>query len=174
LPTGASTTIRFYDAAIGKKAVMAVTGIVLFGYVLGHMVGNLQIFAPDRDQINHYAAFLHSPANVAPLWLIRAILLAAVVLHIVAALQLTKLKSDARPRGYCSLSISRRCSGSLRLRTGGGFRGCVRILADAEVDHPRFVAQHAAPAHCDVGVAWEQRFLQGTPKTRQDLVNSKR
>jgi succinate dehydrogenase / fumarate reductase, cytochrome b subunit len=99
-PAGASTTIHFYDAAIGKKAVMAVTGFILFGYVLGHMVGNLQIFAPDRDQINHYAAFLHSPANVVPLWAIRAVLFAAVVLHIVAALQLTKLKSDARPQGY--------------------------------------------------------------------------
>src|SRR6202012_2212930 len=60
----------------------------------------LQLFAPDREQINHYAAFLHSPANVAPLWAIRVILLAAVTLHIVAAIQLTKLKSDARPLGY--------------------------------------------------------------------------
>ncbi len=79
---------------------MAVTGIILFGYVLGHMLGNLQVFSPDRDQINRYAAFLHSPSNLAPLWLIRAILLAAVVLHIVAAIQLTKLKSGARPVRY--------------------------------------------------------------------------
>jgi succinate dehydrogenase / fumarate reductase, cytochrome b subunit len=99
-PSGASTTARFYDAAIGKKAVMAVTGMILFAYVLGHMIGNLQLFSPDRDQINHYAAFLHSSANIAPLWIIRAILFAAVVLHIVAAIQLTKLKTDARPVGY--------------------------------------------------------------------------
>ncbi len=79
---------------------MAVTGLILFAYVLGHMLGNLQIFLPDRDQINHYAAFLHSTVNLAPLWIIRAVLLAAVVLHIVAAVQLTKLKSDARPVGY--------------------------------------------------------------------------
>src|SRR5580700_3696374 len=79
---------------------MAITGIILFGYVLGHMIGNLQIFSPDRDQINRYAAFLHSPSNLAPLWGIRAILLVAVVWHIVAAIQLTKLKSDARPVGY--------------------------------------------------------------------------
>jgi succinate dehydrogenase / fumarate reductase cytochrome b subunit len=97
---GASKTIGFYSAAVGKKTVMAVTGIILFGYVLGHMLGILQLFAPDREQINHYAAFLHSPANVAPLWAIRVILLAAVTLHIVAAIQLTKLKSDARPLGY--------------------------------------------------------------------------
>jgi len=79
---------------------MAITGMILFGYVLGHMIGNLQIFSPDPDQINRYAAFLHSSANIAPLWAIRSILFAAVVLHIVAAIQLTKLKSDARPVGY--------------------------------------------------------------------------
>jgi succinate dehydrogenase / fumarate reductase cytochrome b subunit len=104
LPADASATIRFavpfYATAIGKKAVMAVTGFILFGYVLGHMLGNLQLFSPDRDQINHYAAFLHSPANIVPLWAIRAVLFAAVVLHIFAAIQLTKLNIDARPVGY--------------------------------------------------------------------------
>lgn len=79
---------------------MAVTGLILFGYVLGHMLGNLQIFAPDKDQINHYAAFLHSTGNIAPLWIIRLVLLAAVTLHIVASVQLWKMKSDARPVGY--------------------------------------------------------------------------
>jgi succinate dehydrogenase / fumarate reductase cytochrome b subunit len=92
--------IHFYAAPIGKKVAMAVTGLILFGYVLGHMLGNLQIFAPDRDQINHYAAFLHSTTNFAPLWIIRAVLLVAVVWHVVASVQLTKMKSDARPVGY--------------------------------------------------------------------------
>ena len=79
---------------------MAITGLILFGYVLGHMLGNLQIFAPNKDQINHYAAFLHSTTNFAPLWIIRFVLLAAVILHIVASIQLWKMKSDARPVGY--------------------------------------------------------------------------
>lgn len=79
---------------------MAVTGLILFAYVLGHMLGNLQIFLPDKNQINHYAAFLHSTVNVAPLWIIRFVLLGAVALHIVASLQLSKTKSDARPVGY--------------------------------------------------------------------------
>jgi succinate dehydrogenase / fumarate reductase cytochrome b subunit len=99
-PQAIHRVIHFYAAPIGKKVVMAVTGLILFGYVLGHMLGNLQIFAPDHDQINHYAAFLHSTTNFAPLWIIRLVLLAAVVWHIVAALQLTKIKSDARPAGY--------------------------------------------------------------------------
>ena len=99
-PQAIHRAIHFYAAPIGKKVVMAVTGLILFGYALGHMLGNLQIFSADPDQINHYAAFLHSTANFAPLWVIRFVLLAAVVLHIVAALQLTRIKSDARPVGY--------------------------------------------------------------------------
>jgi succinate dehydrogenase / fumarate reductase cytochrome b subunit len=92
--------VRFYEAPIGKKAVMAITGVMLFGYVIGHLLGNLQIYAPDPNQINRYAAFLHSPSNVVPLWGIRALLLAAVLLHITAATQLWLQNRAARPVGY--------------------------------------------------------------------------
>lgn len=92
--------VRFYDAPIGKKAVMAVTGVMLFGYVIAHLLGNLQIYSADHGQINRYAAFLHDPANAAPLWTARCVLLAAVVMHIVASVQLWKLKRDARPIQY--------------------------------------------------------------------------
>ena len=53
--------VRFYEAPIGKKAVMAVTGVILFGYVVAHLLGNLQIYSPNPEQINTYAAFLHNP-----------------------------------------------------------------------------------------------------------------
>jgi succinate dehydrogenase / fumarate reductase cytochrome b subunit len=92
--------VRFYEAPIGKKAVMAATGVILFGYVVGHLLGNLQIYASDPNQINRYAAFLHSPANAAALWGIRAFLLAAVILHITAAIQLWMQNRAARPVGY--------------------------------------------------------------------------
>jgi succinate dehydrogenase / fumarate reductase cytochrome b subunit len=92
--------VRFYEAPIGKKAVMAVTGVILFGYVVGHLLGNLQIYSSDPNQINRYAAFLHNPANAIPLWAIRAFLLVAVVLHITAACQLWAQNSAARPVGY--------------------------------------------------------------------------
>jgi succinate dehydrogenase / fumarate reductase cytochrome b subunit len=92
--------VHFYEAPIGKKVVMAVTGVLLFGYVVAHLLGNLQIFLGNRDQINHYAAFLHDPANLALLWTARVILLAAVILHIVASIQLSRLKGDARPVKY--------------------------------------------------------------------------
>jgi succinate dehydrogenase / fumarate reductase cytochrome b subunit len=91
---------RFYEAPIGKKAVMAVTGVILFGYVVGHLLGNLQVYSSDRDQINRYAGFLHDPNLAVLLWSVRTLLLAAVVLHITAALQLWNLKRAARPIGY--------------------------------------------------------------------------
>jgi succinate dehydrogenase cytochrome b subunit len=91
--------VRFYEAPIGKKVVMALTGVILFGYVVAHLLGNLQIFA-GPDQINKYAGFLHNPANAGLLWVARSALLVAVILHIVASLQLWKLKRDARPVAY--------------------------------------------------------------------------
>jgi succinate dehydrogenase / fumarate reductase cytochrome b subunit len=95
--------IRFYEAPIGKKVVMAVTGVVLFGYVLGHLLGNFQIYTGPHgldSQINRYAAFLHSPTNAGPLWAIRGVLLAAVLLHILASAQLWLQNRKARPVPY--------------------------------------------------------------------------
>jgi succinate dehydrogenase / fumarate reductase cytochrome b subunit len=91
---------RFYDAPIGKKAVMAVTGVVLVAYVIGHLLGNLQIYSANREQINAYAGFLHNPNNAVALWAVRAFLLLAVVLHITASVQLFFQNRAARPLGY--------------------------------------------------------------------------
>jgi succinate dehydrogenase / fumarate reductase, cytochrome b subunit len=89
--------LHFYEAPIGKKVVMAVTGVILFGFVLGHMVGNLQIFL-GREKFDAYAQLLqHTPAL---LWSVRALLLISVILHIVASIQLTALNRKARPVGY--------------------------------------------------------------------------
>lgn len=92
--------VRFWEAPIGKKAVMAGTGILLFGYVVAHLLGNLQIYSSNPEQINMYAAFLHNPANVGVLWGARIVLLWAVVMHIVASVQLWNLKREARPVAY--------------------------------------------------------------------------
>src|SRR5215472_12982874 len=92
--------VRFYEAPIGKKAVMAVTGLLLFGYVVAHLLGNLQIYSSDPEQINRYAAFLHNPNNALLLWGARIILLIAVILHIVASVQLWAQNRAARPMGY--------------------------------------------------------------------------
>jgi succinate dehydrogenase / fumarate reductase cytochrome b subunit len=92
--------VRFYEASIGKKAVMAATGVILVGYVIAHLLGNLQIYSSDPQQINRYAALLHNPASAAALWAARSVLMAAVILHVVAAVQLWMQNRAARPQGY--------------------------------------------------------------------------
>jgi succinate dehydrogenase / fumarate reductase cytochrome b subunit len=92
--------VRFYDAPIGKKAVMAVTGVMLVGYVVAHLLGNLQIYSSNHEQINGYAAFLHNPNNAVALWAARSVLLLAVILHITASVQLFFQNRAARPISY--------------------------------------------------------------------------
>lgn len=94
---GLNRTAAFYQSVIGKKIIMAVTGFILSGFVLGHMVGNLQVFAGPA-KINAYAAFLQSLGGA--LWAARAVLLVSVGLHIAMAVQLTRLKLNARPQPY--------------------------------------------------------------------------
>ncbi len=94
---------RFYRASIGKKAVMAVTGVILFGFVVGHLLGNLQIFQ-GREKLDSYSAFLHVEPGL--LWFARVVLLVSVILHIVASVQLTRLKQAARPVAYTRINHS--------------------------------------------------------------------
>lgn len=90
-------SLRFWQTTVGKKAIMAVTGFILFGFVVGHLLGNLQIFEPP-EKINHYAAFLRSVPNL--LWTARLTLLISVILHIWSSWQLWLLQRAARPIGY--------------------------------------------------------------------------
>jgi succinate dehydrogenase / fumarate reductase cytochrome b subunit len=87
----------FYQTAVGKKAVMAVTGLILFLWLVLHVLGNLQIFL-GRDQINRYSAFLHATPEA--LWPVRIILIVAIVLHINSAVLLYLQKVKNRPIGY--------------------------------------------------------------------------
>jgi succinate dehydrogenase / fumarate reductase cytochrome b subunit len=89
--------LRFWQTTVGKKAIMAVTGFILFGFVVGHLLGNLQIFEPP-EKINHYAAFLRSVPNL--LWTARITLLVSVILHIWSSWQLWLLQRAARPVSY--------------------------------------------------------------------------
>jgi len=93
------TLCNYYATTMGKKVVMALTGIILFLYVLVHMLGNLQFYA-GPSLINEYARFLHSSRAAPLLWTARVVLLACVGLHIVAAVQLWWRNRSARPVGY--------------------------------------------------------------------------
>lgn len=89
--------VFFYRTTIGKKVVMAVTGLILFGFLIGHMAGNLQFFL-GREALNSYAEHLHELAGL--LWMTRIVLLLSVFLHILAAIQLVNLQRAARPVSY--------------------------------------------------------------------------
>jgi succinate dehydrogenase / fumarate reductase, cytochrome b subunit len=89
--------LRFYRSTIGKKVIMAVTGLVLVAFVIGHMAGNLQVFIGPA-KMNGYAAFLKSTGEL--LWLVRLGLLVAVLLHILMAWQLSRIAARARLTGY--------------------------------------------------------------------------
>jgi succinate dehydrogenase / fumarate reductase, cytochrome b subunit len=89
---------NLFTSSIGRKFIMAITGLVLVGFVFGHLVGNLQIFL-SPDHINGYAHFLQGLGPA--LWLVRLVLLAAVALHIWAAVVLTMESRAARgPNQY--------------------------------------------------------------------------
>jgi len=117
-----------YRSAVGKKAVMAVTGIILFGFVLIHMIGNLKLYEPGdyngQRYLDAYGYFLRHvgepalPASGA-LWIARIVLLAAVLLHIWAAWQLTRMNREARPRRYSKAAKSHTTYASRTMRWGG-------------------------------------------------------
>lgn len=94
---------------IGKKVVMAVSGVILLGFVLGHMVGNLKVFQGPE----HFDAYAEGLRTVgAPLlgrgqllWAVRLVLIVAVVLHIAAAWAVTRASWAARPQGYHAVRL---------------------------------------------------------------------
>jgi len=90
----------FACSTIGRKVVMAGTGLVLFGFVFAHMLGNLQMFLPDHEAINHYGKFLQEMLHGGGIWVARAVLLGSVSLHIWAAWSLTRTSWKARPVPY--------------------------------------------------------------------------
>lgn len=93
--------LDLYRSALGKKVLMAATGIVLFGFVLVHMLGNLKLYQ-GPEKMNAYAEWLRefgSPAlpHEGFLWIARLVLLGAVVVHMTSAVQLVLLNRRARP-----------------------------------------------------------------------------
>jgi succinate dehydrogenase / fumarate reductase, cytochrome b subunit len=96
--------VVLWSTMVGKKIVMAVTGVVLVGFVIAHMLGNLKIFR-GAETINTYAVFLRTMGEPlfpysGALWIARIVLLACVALHITAAVHLTRMNWAARPHGY--------------------------------------------------------------------------
>jgi succinate dehydrogenase / fumarate reductase, cytochrome b subunit len=84
-------------SSIGLKTIMAVTGVVLVGFLIGHFVGNALVFV-GPEAINSYSEFLHNSHGL--LWVARAVLLGSVALHIGSAVRLYAMNTSARPQRY--------------------------------------------------------------------------
>ena len=113
----------FWHTMIGKKVVMAVTGLLLILFVLAHMAGNLKIFS-GPEEINAYSRFLREVggpelAYGQLLWAVRIVLLLCVALHITAAVQLSRMSLNARPVEYSVKRNVETTFAARMMRSGG-------------------------------------------------------
>jgi succinate dehydrogenase / fumarate reductase cytochrome b subunit len=106
----------FYASMVGKKFVMGVTGLIGVGFVIIHSLGNLLVFRGPAA-INSYSHFLKSTGEL--LWGLRIVLIVAVILHVVAAVQLTRQSRAARPVGYVKRDAQVATVASRTMRWGG-------------------------------------------------------
>ena len=114
--TASSTAVRPTRTTVALKLLMALTGIVLFGFVVAHMLGNLLLFS-GKEALNGYAHTLHESARL--LWTARIVLLLSFVAHIWAALKLTARNRAARPEGYAQRVWVRTKLSSRLMMVGG-------------------------------------------------------
>ncbi len=115
-----SASRTFLGSTIGKKIVMAGSGTILSGFVLAHMLGNLQLYL-GADALNAYSVFLHEVLHGAGLWIARAVLLAALGLHVWAAASLTAADRAARPVRYREFEPRESTYASRTMRWSGVF-----------------------------------------------------
>jgi succinate dehydrogenase / fumarate reductase cytochrome b subunit len=106
----------FYASMVGKKFVMGVTGLIGVGFVIVHALGNLLVFRGSAA-INSYSHFLKSTGEL--LWGLRIVLIVAVILHVIAAVQLTVQSRAARPTGYVKRDPQAATVASRTMRWGG-------------------------------------------------------
>jgi succinate dehydrogenase / fumarate reductase cytochrome b subunit len=107
---------RFYRSTVGRKIVMAVTGMILVGFVTAHMTGNLLMFKGPAA-INGYSRFLHSAGEL--LWSVRLVLLTAFIFHVHSAWSLTRDARAARPDGYAERKVRAATWSARTMRWGG-------------------------------------------------------
>jgi succinate dehydrogenase / fumarate reductase cytochrome b subunit len=143
-PARTSAVARFWDSSIGKKAVMAVTGLIMVGFLISHVLGNLQVFEGPL-KINDYSAALRRLGPL--LWLARGVLIVSVILHIIAAYQLTRRKQVARPVGYADQEPQVSTFAARTIRWGGVL---VLIFIVLHLLHFTFGTIHPAFDHKDV------------------------
>jgi succinate dehydrogenase / fumarate reductase cytochrome b subunit len=135
---------RFWHSSVGKKAVMAVTGLVMIGFLIIHVLGNLQVFSGPL-KINEYSAALRRLGPL--LWIARGGLIVALVLHVIAAYQLTRRMQTARPVGYAVQDPQVSTVAARTIRWGGVL---LLVFVVLHLLHFTFGTLHPAFDHKDV------------------------
>jgi succinate dehydrogenase / fumarate reductase, cytochrome b subunit len=133
-----SKNISFYKSSVGKKVVMALSGLVLVGFVLSHMLGNLKIFLGIDSRHDQYAIDIYSQhlreigeaffGHEGFLWLARAVLLGAVVVHATSAILLSKQNRQAKPIVAHGVKTRSANAASRTMLFGGLFLTCFIIF----------------------------------------------
>ncbi len=118
MPQSPPALVTFWNSSIGKKIVVALTGLVLVFFLIAHLSGNLLIFVGQKA-FNDYAYFLHHLLHGAGVWIARVVLLTSLVLHVVATVQLT-IKNRASRTAY-QKEATQRASKSSRIMIWSGF-----------------------------------------------------
>ena len=136
--------LNFWRSTIGKKVVMGVTGLIGVGFVIGHVTGNLLVFK-SPEAMNEYAAMLKSLGGL--LWLARLVLIGAVVLHVTAAWQLSRMSNAARPVGYERRNPQVSTLASRTMRWGGLL---VLVFLVFHILHFTVGSVHPSFSHTDV------------------------
>ena len=118
-----AATVALYRTSIGKKTVMAVTGIIMYIFMILHIYGNLKV-VEGHDKFNAYSDYIRTVGNpiffrTELLWIIRVVLLASVILHVVAAVQLTQQSVASRPVRYVNKKDTDATFASRTMRWGG-------------------------------------------------------
>ena len=103
----------FAKSSIGAKVVMAFSGLIVLGFVLGHMLRNLQIFL-GQEALNSYAELLHNTPLL--LWGTRIVVGLSIVAHIASGIRLSLLNQQARPQRYAQKAYVRATIGSRSMR----------------------------------------------------------
>ena len=144
--------VDFYRSAVGKKWVMAVTGIALVGYLIAHLIGNLKVYLGPAE-INQYGEALrdlggHLAPRTSILWLLRGGLIAAFALHVHAGYSLTYVNWKARGGKYRERDYAVASYASRTMR----WTGTIVLL---------FLAFHLADLTLGVGPAATGQFVRG-------------
>jgi succinate dehydrogenase / fumarate reductase cytochrome b subunit len=130
----------FWRSSIGGKATMAVTGLLLFGFVVAHLLGNLQLLR-GADAINNYAKMLHDLGPL--LWVARIGLLVVFVLHVATAIRLSRANKAARPVAYAKGATMQATMASRSMVLSGLTVGAFLVY---HLAHFTFGAVHGARA----------------------------